>query len=278
MSSRPVVFSPHLLPPKLGGRPQVRERVFILAELVGRSGTSQEVLPLVDNRPVGDWNPQDWRIEDWLDHDVDNSHPSPYALRDVERVWIDAWQDLLQRIDEDPLPGFPIWVDAFVESPVIPLDTPSWKAAFLSKNAEFYQRNRDLIDAWLLRWRVRETFPPSRRKFEWQARGYQADLWSLALHLRPSGIRVKPPTYLPALVAITQTSVIGALRRRITPREAARLQGFPDTFKLHSNDGVAYRQLGNAVNVGAVRYVTKALLRAAEVGWPQPLQEMLLVS
>ena len=37
--------------------------------------------------------------------------------------------------------------------------------------------------------------------------------------------------------------------RRLTPRECARLQGFPDTFKIPVSDTQAYRQFGNSVVV-----------------------------
>ncbi|NES25335.1 MAG: DNA (cytosine-5-)-methyltransferase [Symploca sp. SIO3E6] len=43
--------------------------------------------------------------------------------------------------------------------------------------------------------------------------------------------------------------------RRITPREAARLQGFPDNFILHPKDTATYKQMGNAVSVPAVKAV-----------------------
>lgn len=41
--------------------------------------------------------------------------------------------------------------------------------------------------------------------------------------------------------------------RKITPREAARLQGFPETFKIPVSDTQAYKQFGNsvAINVAA---------------------------
>ncbi len=37
--------------------------------------------------------------------------------------------------------------------------------------------------------------------------------------------------------------------RRLTPREAARLQGFPEDFVIPVSDTQAYRQFGNAVTV-----------------------------
>lgn len=48
--------------------------------------------------------------------------------------------------------------------------------------------------------------------------------------------------------------------RRITPREAARLQGFPDDFILHSNDDKAYYQLGNSVSINVVKTVARDVI------------------
>jgi DNA (cytosine-5)-methyltransferase 1 len=94
---------------------------------------------------------------------------------------------------------------------------------------------------------------------EWQAQDSSA-LWDCLIQFRPSGIRAKKMTYVPALVAINQTSIIGPLRRKLSVREAARLQGFPDWFDLGGQtEGAAYKQLGNAVNVGAVWRALKFL-------------------
>jgi DNA (cytosine-5)-methyltransferase 1 len=261
VSDQPVVFSPHLLPEKLGGAPQVRDRVFILAEHVG-DGRTLTSKPLVANEPVGEWDPMDWSVESILQADDEIENIERYLLRPDEVRWIAAWQDFIDILDEDPLPGFPVWVDAFRVTPDVTPETPRWKRNFLYKNSDLYIANKDDLDDWKDRHGV-EGFPPSRRKFEWQARGFDHDLSKLVLHFRPSGIRVKGPTYLPALVAITQTSVIGSRGRRITPTEAARLQSIPETFRLHATDSVAYKQLGNGVNVGAVEYVAKALFESS---------------
>ena len=49
--------------------------------------------------------------------------------------------------------------------------------------------------------------------------------------------------------------------RKITPREAARLQGFPDSFSLHSNDDKAYHQMGNSVSVNVVKAVAEEVIQ-----------------
>jgi DNA (cytosine-5)-methyltransferase 1 len=48
--------------------------------------------------------------------------------------------------------------------------------------------------------------------------------------------------------------------RKLTPREAARLQGFPDTFILNPSNVQAYKQFGNAVAVAVVRAIAEKLV------------------
>lgn len=48
--------------------------------------------------------------------------------------------------------------------------------------------------------------------------------------------------------------------RRLTPRECARLMGFPDTFKIPVSDTQAYRQFGNSVIVPAIQEVARLML------------------
>ena len=48
--------------------------------------------------------------------------------------------------------------------------------------------------------------------------------------------------------------------RRLTPRECARLQGFPDTFKIPVSDTQAYKQFGNSVVVPLMSAVAKLMV------------------
>ena len=48
--------------------------------------------------------------------------------------------------------------------------------------------------------------------------------------------------------------------RRLTPRECARLQGFPDTFKIPVSDTQAYKQFGNSVVVPLMGEVAKLIV------------------
>ena len=47
--------------------------------------------------------------------------------------------------------------------------------------------------------------------------------------------------------------------RKITPREAARLQGFPESFKIPVSDTQAYKQFGNSVAINVVAAIAKEM-------------------
>jgi len=287
--SQPIILSPHLLPPRSmdgEGAPQVRERVFILAirskqkerkrHKVRLQGIYDEVDAYRNHKT--NWDPDKWSLDDVIkpDSDFEPDEIAKFKVSNEERKWLDAWDAFVKRIPADALPSFPIWVDVFVSKKPPMVGLPDWKVEFIKKNHKFYVENKKVIDDWIKEYGVL-SFPPSRRKFEWQARKCHRmrkgrTIRDLVIQMRPSGIRVKPANYLPALVAITQTSIIGPSvaghkvkdYRFITPQEAAILQGMPgDIFTkagLVVPDAIAYKQLGNAVNVGVIKFLAGRLI------------------
>ncbi|MFC0359201.1 MULTISPECIES: DNA cytosine methyltransferase [Kytococcus] len=312
VSEEPAVFSPHLLPPEMGGSPQVRERVFITATYApdqvrhdALDGGPAPVTTMKDRFPqapslstvwegadVGElFNPKSltegWHLEDLLD----DTHNVPGCnLTEAERRWIDAWDEFVVRMRKDMrgqrLPGHPIWADSWMDfremraipwkrshievpdsltTPHIDRELPAWKQSHLRRNYEMLQNHFRVIIPWAHEYGIyTDDFPASRRKLEWQAQDTPR-LWDTVMHMRPSGIRAKKPTYLPALVAITQTSIVGPRRRRLSPRETARLQGLPDSFTfLNQPSSATYKQMGNGVNVGAVWHVLREHVKRDE--------------
>ena len=49
--------------------------------------------------------------------------------------------------------------------------------------------------------------------------------------------------------------------RRMTPREWARLQGFPDNFIICVADASAYKQFGNSVAVPAIQATASEIIK-----------------
>lgn len=52
--------------------------------------------------------------------------------------------------------------------------------------------------------------------------------------------------------------------RRLTPRECARLQGFPDNFVIPVSDNQAYRQFGNSVAMPLIKAVAEQIVKILE--------------
>ncbi len=58
--------------------------------------------------------------------------------------------------------------------------------------------------------------------------------------------------------------------RRLTPRECARLMGFPDSYKIPVSDTRAYKQFGNSVVVYVIIHIAKIMQPMLEVEYLQP--------
>lgn len=73
-------------------------------------------------------------------------------------------------------------------------------------------------------------------------------------------------------ILIAQT---GKNPRRLTPRECARLMGYPDDYKLVVSDTQAYRQFGNSVVVPVVERIAEAVMAALKKPAEQKLDLVL---
>ena len=261
VSDQHTFVSPHRIHPDLGGRPQSRERIFIVATRIPEGmenvrGAAQ--LDLYGSLPLK-WDPKEWDAASVLGKDLSKqSNIGPEDLR-----VIDCWNDLVQRLRlaGTGVPAFPLWTEYWGKTP-LQSNFPAWKWSIIHKNLSFYESNKQLLESWASDWDfyASRDFTPSKQKFEWQA-GPMAHVMDGIIQFRPSGVRVKPATYLPALVAITHTPIIGPLGRRLTVQDAAVLQGLPPSFTFGEQpESKSYKQLGNGVNVGVVWWVIRAAI------------------
>ena len=237
-----VPENPFIVSPLNFGIPQSRERVFI--PCIRKDIAKVEKIEL--EVPVK----QDTTIFDILEPTVEEK----YNISDYEKYVIKVWEEFKQGITTKSL-GFPIWYDSFKLDKESIKDLPQWKQDFIIKNIELYENNKSFIGSWEKKFNNLQDLQPTHRKFEWQMGTEYTSIYQGIIQFRPSGIRVKKPDFFPALVAMVHISIIGKYLRRLTPRECARLQSFPDTFQLSTNDKQAYKQLGNSLNVTVAKYV-----------------------
>ena len=70
-----------------------------------------------------------------------------------------------------------------------------------------------------------------------------------------------------AKVSLNSTDPVlleGERYRRFTPREVARIQSFPESFKLVGSESAQYRALGNAIAPVMFWYVAQAVSQQLE--------------
>lgn len=258
LTEEPLLMSPNYL-----GIPQLRERVFIL-------GIHKSQIDKVNKSLIYEKNGEKYlnikkitrkeapetSIYSVLESLTDEQ-AKKYAINDYEKLTLTAWNEFHENIEPKVL-GFPVWTFEFGEVYDYS-EYPKWKREYIRKNRKLYLDNKEFIDKWMIKYNVKE-FKLRDKKFEWQAGSKYDSVWETSIQLRQSGIRCKKPDYFPTLVAMVQTPIIGKYKRRMTPREVARLQSFPDTFIYNKDIHQAYKQFGNSANVDIIKYLAKQLL------------------
>ena len=243
----PLIVSPHKLPPPFGA-PQHRERVYIVA--VKRTAVDYDNLPDIveEMRKI---KRSDWSVKNYC-----NTSETGPAISQSVNTAIDFWGELLLMLQSEcvKVPSFPLWSETWLHG-YCDEAVPEWKRKILDKNESFFNEHKTLLSAWLSN-ETYKALTPTQRKLEWQC-GNHWNIWDSLIQLRPSGIRVKRMTHFPAMVAINQRSILGEpYRRYISVGEGLRLQGFDSSFSFQGqSEDASFKQLGNAVNVGAVKFV-----------------------
>lgn len=155
---------------------------------------------------------------------------------------------------------------------------PKWKISYIKQNREFYDKHKEWIDKWI---KKIIKFDNSHQKFEWNCGpNVKPNINENIIQFRASGIRVKLPTYSPALNLVgTQVPILPWVKlpaeclsgdepqqgRYMTVKEAAKLQGMKDLsfgneeFSLSTTR--IFEALGNAVNVTIVKHIAQNLLK-----------------
>ena len=258
LTEEPLLMSPNYL-----GVPQLRERVFILG--IHESQLTKVNPKLIYEKDGSKYlnivkltrkDAPETSIYTVLD-DLTDEEAKKYEMSEYEKLTLTAWDEFHKNINPKVL-GFPVWTFEFGETYDYS-EFPKWKQDYIRKNRKLYLDNKKFIDKWMVKYNV-NGFKLRDKKFEWQAGDKYSSVWETSIQLRQSGIRCKKPDYFPTLVAMVQTPIIGKYKRRMTPREVARLQSFPDTFIYNKDLHQAYKQFGNSANIEIIEYLAKQLL------------------
>lgn len=235
------------------GIPQQRERVYFVCIRNDIYNGEDIVLPIYKGK---------LDFEKFLDkkEDIDKK----YFIKDDVLNVLEAWDKMVKQftVDEKISPTI-MMNDAFKIYTQTEFNSlPDWKRDYITKNKPLIQKYRKQFEEW---YKIHSELLQKREiygKLEWQTGLIKENdsIFNHFIQMRQSGVRVKKGSYFPTLVAISQIPIYGKEKRYITPRECARLQSFPESFKLPIDDKKSYKQLGNSVNVDNVYTVISTTL------------------
>jgi DNA (cytosine-5)-methyltransferase 1 len=268
--------SPVILNTLYFGVPQTRERVVILCKR--KDLGDLPILPSISKKNI-----KSTSLETIIELDCDSKYNITGKMEATQEVWNDFLNIL--KVNNISVPKYPIWTDWWdgdgegtkvtktkknlseeENNTMIKEAQNSFYKKYknwIDKNRSFYNDNKELLEPWLIRSRLNKLWLGAVRKMEWQTGINNITMEDVLWSPRGSGVRIKKLDYSPTLVAMaSMIPIYGPKQRQLTPRECARLQSFPESYIIHSDDGIAYKQFGNAVNVKMIERSARFLINS----------------
>ncbi len=161
-----------------------------------------------------------WAMEFGADYPFEDKAPIKLLKKDLEDKKGTFGKIIKGNSLDDMLQCLPIYAQDGVKGNE--KEFPGWKKYYIRANREFYNKHKSWLQNWIPK--IQE-FENSHQKFEWNCGEVPLTINDKIVQFRPSGIRVKMPTYSPALVlTTTQIPIFPWLGRYMTRKEAAKLQ------------------------------------------------------
>ena len=233
--------------------PQQRERVYFVCIRNDIYNGTNIKLPIF----IGNYD-----FKKFLDDK--NTINEKYFIKDDILNVLNQWDEMIQTFEVGEKISPTILInDVYKEYTEAEFNNfPNWKKDYITKNKPLIEKYSSQFETWYNKYSELLIKREIYGKLEWQTGPIKENdsIFNHFIQIRQSGIRVKKSQYFPTLVAISQIPIYGKEKRYITPRECARLQSFPETFKLAKDDKKSYKQLGNSVNVNNVFTVINSTL------------------
>ena len=114
-------------------------------------------------------------------------------------------------------------------------------------------------------------YAPNTKKGKYGVFSYQKPDGSLRFHVGdPAKTQIQEAFYscldsYASTIIANRTPKLWDIERKLSVRESARLQGFPDEFKIPVSAAQAYKQFGNSVSVPVLTEIVKRMLQHLEL-------------